>query len=859
MQLKKLTLQAFGPFKDKVVIDFENEKIDKGLLLISGDTGAGKTTLFDAICFALYGQTSGETRTANSLRSDWASPEDDTFVDLEFYYKDKMYEIKRSPEFFRKKKNRDGETKQLPTAEFEINGRVITKVNEATKEIENLIGLDYKQFRQVAMLSQGEFTKFLLASSEEKTTIFRKIFGTDLYDRLQNRLKLDRLKIEDELKSVKEKIDTERANLEPIINLYGLNLDETINVLDNKIKEDTEIVANTKLERDKKNEEKTKLTNELKNLSDTNQKIEDYNNSKEKLDKLISENESIEQEREKYNYNITIARYISDVLKEWEKDNKSLEEKKEKHKQSKKELEEKETIFKSREEQYSNLKNYSHNVDKLNNEISGLNDKIKEYDNYLNKKSALEKVEKEYQINSKEYEKQNIFYENMRKEYYLNISVEIAETLEEGSPCPVCGSTLHPNKALAHDCDYTKEDLEKAEKELKQVDSKRKSNEASIEEIRNTIKELEIPKDIDVNDEKKKLNELLSQKKEEKEKLDKEFNELSKEKEELNSIINSLKDNLKIFDDDIVTLENSINEANQSLEKLYRENRTSHDEYLCKKLEKDTLVELKEKIEDFDKKKQELETKIKLLEDEVKDKQIIDISVKKKEFDTVDEEYKNIDEKYTNLNAILEKVKSSTKNIKEFIGENKQKEKKYTVIKLLSDTANGNLNGRQKITFENYVQSYYMNTVLVEANKRLEKMTDGRYELKKKELDIKHNIKSGLDFSIYDSYTGKERDVSTLSGGEKFKASLALALGLSDSISNNRGGIRINSLFIDEGFGSLDSESLNQALNILLDLSGNDKLVGVISHVSELMTIIDNKILVNKSSVGSVVKIESNN
>ena len=221
MQLKKLTLQAFGPFKDKVIIDFESEKIDKGLLLISGDTGAGKTTLFDAICFALYGQTSGETRTANSLRSDWASPEDDTFVDLEFYYKNKLYEIKRSPEYSRKKKSGTGETKQLPTAEFEINGRVITKVNEATKEIENLIGLNYKQFRQVAMLSQGEFTKFLLASSEEKTAIFRKIFGTDFYDRLQNRLKSYRMTMESELYSVKEKIDTESANLEPIINIYG--------------------------------------------------------------------------------------------------------------------------------------------------------------------------------------------------------------------------------------------------------------------------------------------------------------------------------------------------------------------------------------------------------------------------------------------------------------------------------------------------------------------------------------------------------------------------------------------------------------------------------------------------------------
>ena len=223
MQLKKLTLQAFGPFKDKVVIDFEDKKIDKGLLLISGDTGAGKTTIFDAICYALYGQTSGETRTANSLRSDWASPDIDTFVDLEFYYKNKVYEVKRSPEYSRRKKNGDGETKQAPTAEINLDGRVVTKVTDVTKEIEQLIGLDYKQFRQVAMLSQGEFTKFLLASSEEKTTIFRKIFGTEFYDLLQNKLKSNRLIKEEEIKRVKDKIDTEKKNLEPIIDVFGLS------------------------------------------------------------------------------------------------------------------------------------------------------------------------------------------------------------------------------------------------------------------------------------------------------------------------------------------------------------------------------------------------------------------------------------------------------------------------------------------------------------------------------------------------------------------------------------------------------------------------------------------------------------
>ncbi|MDE6284221.1 MAG: SMC family ATPase, partial [Bacilli bacterium] len=257
--------------------------------------------------------------------------------------------------------------------------------------------------------------------------------------------------------------------------------------------------------------------------------------------------------------------------------------------------------------------------------------------------------------------------------------------------------------------------------------------------------------------------------------------------------------------------------------------------------------------------KKDLESTIKLLEPDVKDKKVVDTSEKEKQLNTISEEYKKFDDLYTSLSVSLEKLKSSTNNIEKYLEENKKIQNEYDIIKVLSDTANGSLIGKQRITFENYVQSYFMQTVLVEANKRLIKMTDSRYELKKKETETKLNVKTGLDFSIFDSYTGKERDVASLSGGEKFKASLALALGLSDTISNNRGGIKIDSLFIDEGFGSLDAESLNQAINILSDLSGNDKLVGVISHVSELISRIDNKILVNKTNTGSVVNIESNN
>lgn len=859
MQLKKLTLQAFGPFKDKVVIDFEGKKIDKGLLLISGDTGAGKTTIFDAICYALYGQTSGETRTANSLRSDWASPDIDTFVDLEFYYKNKLYEVRRSPEYNRRKKNGGGETKQAPTAEINLDGRIVTKVTDVTKEIVQLIGLDYKQFRQVAMLSQGEFTKFLLANSEEKTTIFRKIFGTDFYDILQNKLKSNRLIKEDEIKRVKDKIDTEKKNLESIIDVFGLSNEETISALNNKIKEDNETVLLTKTERDKKNEEKTKLNTELTNLNKLNKDISTYQKAIEELDKLLLSNSNIKNEKEKYDYNVKVANTITNLLDLLSKDSKSLEDKKNKEVQNKKDLENKQKEYKEKEKQFNKLDNYSKDVDVLNDEINDLTNKNKDYDNYLNKTAELNIVEKEYKVMCDDYDNQNSLYESMKRKYYLNISVEIADTLIDGEECPVCGSKEHPKKAVSNECEYTKEDLEHAEKQLKNIDNLRKTKEATIEQVRKVIKEYNIPENIDVSLEKNKNAELLEEKNREKEHLSNEFKKLSEEKQKLLSDIKSFEGNIKIFEEDIKKLEDNIKDYNTKLDYTYKENNTNYEDYISKKLDKDDLYELKTKIEIFDNTKNDLESTIKLLEQDVKGKKVVDVSEKEEQLAAINEEYKNLDEIYTKLNASLEILKSSTANIEKYLEDNKKIQSEYDVIKVLSDTANGSLTGKQRITFENYVQSYFMKTVLVEANKRLIKMTDSRYELKRKEIETKLNVKTGLDFSIFDSYTGKERDVASLSGGEKFKASLALALGLSDAISNNRGGIKIDSLFIDEGFGSLDSESLNQALNILSDLSGNDKLVGVISHVSELMSRIDNKILVNKTNTGSVVNVETTN
>ena len=589
MRLKKLTLQAFGPFKDKVVIDFEDKKIDKGLLLISGDTGSGKTTIFDAICFALYGETSGENRETDSLKSDWAAEDVEPYVDLEFYYKNRFYEVKRIPSYFRKKKNSEEEVKTNSKVELNIDGRIVTKLNDVKSEINELIGLDYNQFRQVAMLSQGEFTKFLLAKSQDKTTIFRKIFGTELYENLQTVLKQDEKDKKDQIESMNKLIDAEKNNIKDIIDLTGLNEEEMIDELDTKINKDSEKVNETKEARDKKNEEQTKLSTELSILTELNDKISKYNEASKNLDELISSNPHIDEEKEKYDYNIKIANTIFSLLEKIDKDSETLKTKKLECAKNKEELDTKNNEYKEKEEKFNDLDQIPGKIEELTNEINEISKKNEDYGRYIAKNEELKETQEKCKTLYEKHKKQNDLFEKMRQEYYLDVSVEIAERLEDGKPCPVCGSIEHPKTATAAESEYTKEDLEKCEKKLKDIEKKRNQKEGEIEEIKKTINEYEIPEDIDVHLELKKNIKLLEEKNEEKEKLDKEFKQLSKEKEELSGEIEGLKKTLDIFKQDIGGLEGKIEEYNNDLNKFYEEHNTNYEEYESKKIDDNEL------------------------------------------------------------------------------------------------------------------------------------------------------------------------------------------------------------------------------------------------------------------------------
>ncbi len=856
MQLKKLTMQAFGPFKDKVEIDFEKAKIDRGLLLITGDTGAGKTTIFDAICYALYGESSGTTRKTNSLRSDFSSPDTETYVKLEFYHNNKEYSVRRSPEYMRKSKRGNGETKQPATAEFEINGRMETKTNVVTKEIESLIGLDFKQFRQVAMLSQGEFTKFLLASSDEKTSIFRKIFNTDIYSNITLKLKEDLVLKEQKYKRTKEEIEKEKNKITDF-NFSNLTNDQLSKYLEEKIISDEKALEEKKKVVDKLNEKITTKKVELEKIEETNRKIKELENSKEKLQLLQKNNVMIEKEKGILDYNLHKAPKISNLLNLINKEQNNLKDTTKSLNTSKEKLTALKLLYDKNKEIYADLDKYGDRVTDINKKIVSTKEKLKNLIKFKELNNSLIINEAKLKEILDEETLEHNKYNQLSRNYYLNEAFILAETLEDNMPCPVCGSYDHPHKALKNDYSITKEDLEKQNEILSKIIDTRKTHESKIDSLKQNIKELNLDSYTDVDTTIDELNTLLYSLNNKLKEIKDSYNKLLKEKTDLTTDISKGEREIELYNDTILKSNADIEKYTKDLNDLYIELNTSYDDFEQKKITQSELNTLSTKIKAYDTECNKYMTTIELYTKEVGTKEIINIDDKVEELNKNISSCELLNSEYNDFYAVLKKEKEVANNIKVYIGNLKREEKEYLTVKLLSDTANAKLIRKQRITFENYVQSYYLNNVLVEANKRLIKMTDGRYDLRKKEVSSSLTEKMGLEFSIFDSYTGKEREVSSLSGGEKFKAALALALGLSDVISMFAGGIKMDALFIDEGFGSLDQESLNQALNTLSDLVDDDKLVGIICHVSELISRIDKKIVVKKNNNGSYIQIES--
>lgn len=915
----KLTMSAFGPYAGETVVDFEKLG-ENGIYLISGDTGAGKTTVFDGIVYALYGDASGEKREVSMLRSKYAQPDTPTFAELVFKYADKLYTVRRNPAYMRKKLKGDGYTEQSADCSFTYpDGRVVTKKTEVDNAVKDIIGISKDQFLQIAMIAQGDFLKSLTAGTEERKAILRLIFKTGRFYTLQARLKTEAGEAKKSVEIAKEGI---QQYIEGIRcsdkNPLALNIERAKNKelpLVDVIVTLEELVQEDENSYKQINEEITEIEKQLAQVNSLLGKLEEYNKANTELvnvskainsksDELAKAKEILDSEKEKFKGTEKLSKESAEIkaelprYRELEAQSKKIESTQKLLKKDEKSLGDKNQLLAVKREnleklkaEKSTLEKAGENREKLISEKSAAEEKKKNLEtlkkslnDYTAMLSDLEEKQKIY-LEASNYAQQAFEDYNSKNQAFLNEQAGIlALQLEENSPCPVCGSTVHPNKAQKSETAPTEQELKRA----KQNSDKAQSEAANASNVCAVIKgkaetaksniENQLEKligDADINSSKEKIISLIKKLTELITKLDCEItaeeNKI-KRKSEIETIIPKTESETENLKNDIASLETNIASYKASLTEISEQLKTLKSS-LCfadKNAAEKKICELESKAEILKKSfenaqnvyiscekdiialkareeqlKKQLESSEKVNAEEVTEKKNILNSQKQAKTEIK-----------TEVLTRLMSNRSALENIKKKTDEINSLEKRESLICSLNDTANGHINGKEKIMLETYIQMTYFDRIIERANTRFMIMSGGQYELKRSQTAESLRSSEGLSLDVIDHYNGTQRSVKSLSGGESFKASLSLALGLSDEIQASAGGIRLDSMFVDEGFGSLDDESLNQAMNALKGLTEGNRLVGIISHVNELKERIDKQIIVTKDKLGgSRVKI----
>ncbi|MBR5519018.1 MAG: SMC family ATPase [Clostridia bacterium] len=906
MRPNKLIMSAFGPYAGRVELNLDDLG-QSGLYLITGDTGAGKTTIFDAITYALFGKASGENRETSMFRSKYADGETATEVELYFTCNGKEYYIKRNPEYERLKAKGEGLKKEKPNAELKLpDGKVVTKIKEVDNAVEEILGVDRNQFTQIAMIAQGDFLKLLLASTDERKKIFQKLFKTQNYYILQEKLKSESGALGREYDAIKNSIaqyiNGIMCNEDDVLSMQvkkaknnELSVAEIVALLEELIKKDeaSEGELDAKIKQfDKESEDITKLLTQAQTLKTAKASLEtaqaellEAQNKKNELEQKLKNAEA--RKGEIGEFVNKIAAIDAEFAGYDELDN------------NKKQLSELNASIKSDEDSYklkcTELEGANQKITELENEAKALESagvekakvqgQIKEVSD---KKSALEGLEKEKQelallekqlADAQETYKEKSFaaaekkaiYDALNKAYLDEQAGILADTLEQGRPCPVCGATEHPNPAKKSVDAPSKHELETAKNNAEQAQSEESRASQKAGQLNGMLTEKKtatdkLLKELTGGEESEgELLRVTQQLKEVQEKLEK----LEKDEERKASIENLLPaqkekvENIKNF---ILKLEENITKN-----KAISDTLSKRTEELGKKLmfenksvaleEKAKLEMLKNTIEEaIEKEKTNFENNeknIAAIKSRVEENQKLLATAKEIDVFALQCKQAELKGEKESVMTLQKSVHSqrvanviSLENIKQKSDEINVVEEKWMWVKSLSNTANGNISGKEKIMLETYIQMTYFDRIINRANSRLLVMSGGQYELVRRKEAENNRSQSGLELDVTDHYNGTKRSVKTLSGGESFMASLSLALGLSDEIQSSAGGIRLDTMFVDEGFGSLDEESLSQAIRALSSLAEGNRLVGIISHVNELKERIEKQIVVKKEKSG---------
>ena len=924
MKPLKLTMSAFGSYAGKNVIDFTGQQ--QGIFLITGDTGAGKTTIFDAITYALYNQTSGGERNGNMMRSQYAQPETETYVELEFLYRGQTYRVRRNPDYKIAKTLKNGrirEQKVPHSVELTLpDGTVFPEKKNATDaKIIEILGLTADQFSQIVMIAQGDFLKLLYTKSDERKMIFSKLFRTDIYWKIQENLRRKSMEMDERIQENDRAFEQEKSRIIPLPESEELPLDELVERLRERVKdalkEQNLRRANVEELNKKitKYEEINKLFVSLEKIRQTGKELEARQaESKErrqqienarKADKvLVAEQQNLRQQQAVEQSAQAIAKMtetLADDQEMFETLKTQLQEAEAKQKREAADTQKKMLALEQSFPSYEALQNARSEEQQAKKVWEDLG---KTSEESFHKKEAgiaalkeqqkrqeqiVEQTKKNWEQTSLSASESAKHYEHMYEAFLKEQAGILAENLSAGCPCPVCGSTVHPDPAKLSDHAVTELEVEQAKKTRAAAEEKRdlayaafeaektekqklaqavekeeadfvltqtiakqqrkeaEQNYASLQKIAEQIREkLVYPSLAEAKKQYAAMQKAL-------EAAEQEIAKKRQKVSELAEAMNTLKGQKLAEEENQKTAKKLAVKTEKEYAKLLEKSGfISEETYHLAILPERSRSKLEREEKEYESQCLRQQSEQKLLEKQVSGKTYTDTTELNEQLKVEKQALKEAEKTYMELHTAYENDRSVLQNCAVYLEKGKKLESEDQVIKSLSKTANGRLSGSAKIDFETYIQRQYFKQIIHEANKRLLTMSNHQFILKlKEEANTGRKTNEGLDLSVYSLVTDSERDVKTLSGGESFLAALAMALGLSDIVERSAGAIHPDMMFIDEGFGSLDAQSRQQAIEVLGELAGDSRMVGIISHVTELKEQIDRKLVVSRTDKGS--------
>ena len=931
----KLIISAIGPYADEPLeIDF-SQFSGKGLFLISGDTGAGKTTIFDAICFALYGETSGHYRDTKNLRSQYAAPGTNSYVDFYFSHQGEEYRIYRQPGYLRAKQRGEGLIEEKEKAVLYCGAETPQEgKTQVDRRIKELLSISFEQFKQIAMIAQGEFWELLNASTQERTEILRTIFMTERYQRLEQKLRERRNAGLNEKKRLENSVvqyfneaaagpksqlaeDLQKLQEQTAASGGAWDLAAMLDLLAALLAEDE--AENTLVQADL--QAANKLLDEHKkalNDAQTNNKLLDRLDEHQKRQRWLAEQgPAMDGQAQLLQRQKAARREVQPTFAGWQQAQAQAGQTAEDIEQQGRDLAQLEAVQEQAEailkpgklqqastwlvESQKQQEEWEHVAGDLN---KLLKQDISDYNiakgDLEKKQREFEKAQGEYNKLDEEYKRQEQILENCRAGI-------LAQTLAAGQPCPVCGSTQHPRPAQLPAAAVTEADLKQSKAALelarqakdnlltaaenakgilqKQGEQLKKNvikalAEAGQPQIEETAKGEELTAQL--QQAVRNIDTKIQDEKQKQQKLGQKclaYIEAARLKGGQTTRPAGVKQAIEQAQQAAAALQSSKAELAGSLKTL-REN-LNKQQVEAEKLQGKFVVVLQEKgFADEEEFKSLLATEEEISQtEELLNQYWQDVQTNEKQLAQAMEDAAG---KMRQDEAVLQQqVQAQAQLVADLQTESNllqtrltqngrlqqniaaQKEPLFAACQesqlcsQLYNLISGNISEKNKITFEQYIQAAGFDNIIAAANRRLLPMSDGQFELFRVQEAGNKRSKASLDLEVQDNFTGQRRPVGNLSGGESFKASLSLALGLSDTVSGDLGGVQMDVLFVDEGFGTLDRKSIENALDILLSLSGANKLVGIISHREELVENIPQQIRVRKSKNGSSIEIDT--